>query len=372
MGMYDQLGVVPVINAAAALTKLGGSLMPPPVVAAMTEAATSFVDLPELHDRIGERLAELTRNEAACVSSGAAGGILLAVAACLVGTSPAGVAALPDLDGVARTEIVAYRSQRNGFLSGARQTGARLVEIGPSPEELDAAITERTAGVIWFAASLFAEGALPLADVVRIAHARNVPVIVDAADQIPPVANLWHYTAELGADLAIFSGGKGLRGPQTSGLLLGRRDLIAACRANSGPYHSLGRPAKVGKEEMTALLAAVEWSLAQDEATVCAGYDATVRRWQAGLAHLPGVTTELDPASHTGQPIARAIVRVAPPCPLSRDQIVTALWDQSPRVAVLPVGDDALALNPQMLEPGQDELVLAALRRVLAYAVPAR
>src|SRR5207302_2135557 len=131
--------------------------------------------------------------------------------------------------------------------------------------ELEAAITPRTACVLYFAGAHYATGALPLADVVAVAHEHNVPVLVDAAAQIPPIANLWHFTRELGADIAIFSGGKGLRGPQSSGLVLGRREIVEACRANGSPNHSVGRPMKVGKEELLGLLAAVEWSLAQDE-----------------------------------------------------------------------------------------------------------
>jgi seryl-tRNA(Sec) selenium transferase len=196
-------------------------------------------------------------------------------------------------------------------------------------------------------------------------------VLVDAAAQIPPIANLWRFTRELGADAAIFSGGKGLRGPAASGLVLGRREIVEGCRANGNPNHSIGRPMKVGKEELAGLLAAVEWALAQDEAALLAAYEATVEGWIAGLAGIPGVTAERGFPSEAGQPHGRAVVRFAPPCPLSRDEVVAALWDGEPCVAVGEVGEDAIALNPQTLEPGEDEVVLAQLRRVLA-AAPAR
>jgi L-seryl-tRNA(Ser) seleniumtransferase len=194
-----------------------------------------------------------------------------------------------------------------------------------------------------------------------------VPVIVDGAAQIPPVSNLWDYT-RLGAALAIFSGGKGLRGPQSSGLIVGRADLIEAVRLNGPPNQAIGRPMKVGKEEMVGLLAAVEWSLDQEEAYILAGYEATVQGWLEALGQLPGVTVERSYPSEAGQPHGRAIVRFDPRCPVSRDEVVAALWDQDPRIAVAAVGDDAIALNPQTLEPGEDELVLGALERVLAGA----
>jgi L-seryl-tRNA(Ser) seleniumtransferase len=368
MSIYHDLGVRRVINAAAAQTKLGGSLMPPPVLAAMSDAAGAFVDLPELHDRVGERIAELTRNEAACVSCGAAAGILQAVAACLTGEDPERITALPDVRYCPRHEVISFRGQWNGFLSAARETGASLVEVGETEDELVSAITERTAAVIWFASSLFEPFAPPLARIIAIAHDRGVPVIVDAANQTPPVSNLWYFTTEAGADLAIFSGGKGLRGPQSSGLILGRADLIRACRANGGPFHSVGRPAKVGKEELVGVLAAVEWSLALDEPAILAGYDATVRRWVDGLGDLPGVTVERIPESHTGQPIPRAVVHAGDSA--RRDALIDALWDQDPRVAVLPEGADGIALNPQLLEPGEADDVLAAVRAAVTEAVP--
>jgi L-seryl-tRNA(Ser) seleniumtransferase len=247
-----------------------------------------------------------------------------------------------------------------------------LVEIGlahaTQPWELAAAISPRTVCVLYFAGAHFAAAARPLAEVVEIAHARGVPVLVDAAAQIPPTSNLWYFTRELGADAAIFSGGKGLRGPQSAGLVLGRRELIEACIANGPPNHSLGRPMKVGKEELLGMLAAVQWLLDQDEPALLASYEAAVQGWLDGLADLPGVRAERSFPSEAGQPHARAIVHFGPPCPLSRDAVVAALWEGEPRVAVGSVGDDAIALNPQTLEPGEAADVLAALRRVLTTA----
>ena len=369
MGIYEELGVRKVINASATLTRLGGSLMPPPVLAAMSEAAESFVELPELQARVGERIASLTRNEAAYVSSGAAAGIVLTVAACMAGTDPAKIAAFPYLEGIDKIEVVVHRSQRNGYDYAARQTGARLVEIGGTAADLEGAIGERTACVLWFAGEHFRQDALEIEEAVRIAHERGVPVIVDAAAQIPPIANLWRFTVEAGADGAIFSGGKGLRGPQTSGLILGKRWLIDGCAANGNPNHSIGRPMKAGKEELCGLLAAVEWSLAQDEPAVLDCYEATVRRWIEGLQGIPGVTAERAFPSEAGQPHARAVVRFAPPCRWTRDQVAAALWDGEPRIAVATGGagvpPDGIALNPQTLEPGEEAVVLDALRSLL-------
>lgn len=364
MTSYDALGVRRVVNAAATLTKLGGSRMPAPVVAAMAEGAGSFVDLHELQRRVGQRIAELTRNEACYVSSGAAAGIVLAVAACIAGTDPERIADFPYLDRGPR-DVLVYHSQRNGYDYAARQTGARLVELGPAEDELRAAISERTACILWFAGARYAPGALALERVVAVARERSVPVIVDAAAQIPPVSSLWHFTRELGADLVIISGGKGLRGPQSSGLVLGRADLIEGCRANGNPNHAIGRPLKVGKEELLGILAAVEWTLGIDEAGLLDRYEATVRAWLTGLADLPGIEVERSYPSEAGQPHSRALLHIGAGSRLSRDELVAALWDQDPRIAVSAVGADSIALNPQTVEPGEEQYVLAALRNLL-------
>ena len=362
---YDELDLPAVINAAATLTRLGGSLMPQPVLDAMAGAARQFVDIGELQARVGARLAHLTRNEAAYVTSGAAAGITLCVAACIAGCDQDRIDAFPYLEGVDKQQVVVHRSQRNGYDYAARQTGARLVEIGPAASDLERAISRRTACVLWFAGTHYAPGALPIEQVVDIAHRRGVPVLVDAAAQIPPMASLWRFTREAGADAVIVSGGKGLRGPQASGLVLGRRAVIDGCRANGCPHQGIGRPMKAGKEEIMGLLAAVEWSLEQDEDAVLAGYEDTVRRWVGRLQGLPGVTAYRGYPSEAGQPHGRAIVRFAAPCPRTRDDIVEALWNRDPRIAVLLIGDDGIAMNPQTLNPGEERIVIEALREMV-------
>lgn len=371
MTTYGDLGVRPIINAAATLTRLGGSRMPQPVLDAMIDAAGVFVDLGALQKAVGTRIAELTHNQACYVSSGAAAGIVLAVAACIAGDDAAARARFPYLED-GKTEVIVQRHQRNGYDYAIRQTGARLVEIGGAEgtdlAELEDAFTPHTATVVYFAGAHFAQGALPLEQVIAAAHARGVRVIVDAAAQIPPIANLWRFTRDMGADIAVFSGGKGLRGPQSAGLVLGRPDLVAACQLNGSPNFSIGRPMKVGKEELMGMLAAVEWSLEQDEPALLARYEAVVEGWLAGLHSLPGVEASRGYPSEAGQPHSRAIVRLGAGCRLTRDELVAALLAGEPAVAVSPIGDDAIALNPQTIEPGEEQLVLQALRRAFSQS----
>lgn len=365
--VYAELGVRPVVNAAATLTRLGGSLVAPPVLPAMAAAARNFVDVLELHRAVGRRLARLTGNEAAYVSSGAAALITLGVIACIARSRGGSgmLEDLPYLDKTGEKTVIMYRDQRNPYDYAVRQVGVRIVEVGPEPAELEAAIDGRTACVLWFAGAHFAAGALPIEQVVEIAHKADVPVLVDAAAQVPPVSSLWHFTTEVGADGAIFSGGKGLRGPQSTGLMVGKDWLIAGARANGAPNHSLGRGMKVGKEELVGLLAAVEWTLQQDEAELIAAYEASVEKWIIGLSGLDGITVSRGFPSEAGQPHGRAIVEIGPDSGWSRDELIGALWRNDPAIAVAPDGTRAIALNPQTLQPGEDDLVLAELQRLL-------
>lgn len=369
----QQLGVRPVINAAATLTKLGGSIMPPEVVAAMSAASEHFVDMHELNRRAGERLAEITHNEAAFVSSGAAAGIALCVASCIAGTDPDLQQSFPYLEGIEKTNVVVYKRQRNPYDYAARQTGARLIEIEPDGDDLEREVANpKTACVLYFGGEALAPGARPLPEVIEVAHSMSVPVIVDAAAQIPPISNLWHYTRDLGADAAIFSGGKGLRGPQATGLVVGKKVIIDGIRPNAAPNQSFGRPMKVGKEELAGLVTAVELAVQQDEAAVLAGYEESVQMWVAGLSRIPGVTVERRYPSEAGQPHGRAVLTLDASFPKTRDEIVAELWERNPRIAVGEIGTDTFALNPQTLETGEDRIVLDAVREVLTSAAKGR
>jgi L-seryl-tRNA(Ser) seleniumtransferase len=255
-----------------------------------------------------------------------------------------------------------FASQRNGYDYSARLTGARIVEIGPSYDELRTALARKPACVLWFAGAHYAAGALPVEEVVPGAREFGVPVIVDAAAQIPPVASLWRFTRDVGADAVLVSGGKGLRGPQASGLVLGKRWLVDRVRAHTSPKQELGRGMKVGKEELMGLLAAVEWTLAQDEDELLASYERIVDNWIVGLQGI--VVVERGYPSEAGQPHSRAVLRLT----RDRDEVIRELWDGDPRIAVGTFGvpDDAIALNPQTLQPGEDKVVLDALLKILA------
>lgn len=369
MGIYEELGIRPIVNASATLTRLGGSVMPPQVLEAMADASRHFVDLDELQLRVGERLAQLTRNEAAYVCTGAAAGLVLATAACIAGTDPAAISQLPDLTGL-KDEVIIHRSHRNGYDHAVRQVGVKLVEIGATSStaewELERAISDRTAAVFWFQGAMTGHGDLPLETVIRIADAQGVPVIVDAAAQLPPTENLWRFT-EMGAALAIFSGGKDLRGPQVSGLIVGRKDLIDAIRVNGSPNHSIGRPMKVGKEEMAGLLTSVQLYLEIDQEARASQDEETVIGWCAELNSVTGVKAERSFPNEAGQPLPRTAVRFdASALGMNRDQIVAGLLDGSPAISVSLLDDDGIFLNPMTLADGEEDIITDRLLQILA------
>jgi L-seryl-tRNA(Ser) seleniumtransferase len=369
--VYADLGVRPIVNALSTYTRLGGSVMPPEVVAAMAEAARHFVDLEALQEVVGRRIAELTRNEAAYVSCGAAAGLVLGTAACITGNDPKAIRQLPDLTGL-KNEVVVHKSHRNGYDHAVRSVGVKLVEIGSAMQterwELERAIGERTALVFWTQAGMTGYGDLPLATVIEVAHGHGIPVLVDAAAQLPPVESLWRFT-QLGADLVVFSGGKDLHGPQSSGLILGRRDLIDACTRNGSPNAGIGRPMKVGKEEMVGLLAAVKWYLSLDHAARATRHEQMVAAWCAALNRIPGVCAERSFPNGAGQPVPRARVTVdAGRLGLTGDEIVARLLAGEPSIAVAPDGPAGFYLNPYTLNEGEEQIVLEQLTVLLTDA----
>ncbi len=266
MDVYKELGVKTYINAWDTMSIIGGSRMEQPTLDAMREAAHEFVELAQLQRRVGEELARLTHNEAAYITCGASAGILLSSAVCMAGgANQALLKQLPDTTGM-KNEILVMAGHRNSYDFAIKVSGAKLIEVGKpemtTAEELIAAITDRTAAIVYFDTHYFAARGLPLAEVVRIAHERDVYVIVDGAAQLPPKENLWYYTQECGADLALFSGGKGLRGPQQGGLVVGKKALIDGFAMIAPPNQGVGRSSKAGREEIAGVYTAVKHFLA--------------------------------------------------------------------------------------------------------------
>ena len=389
MGIYDELGVGTVINASGTLTRLGGSRMAPEVLAAMAEAAASFVHIDELQARAGEVIAEITGAEAGYVVTGAAAGLSLGTAACVAGLDVGAMDRLPNTTGL-KNEVVVQRGHRNAYDHAIRAVGITMVEVGylgypgaggTYPWQIAEAITERTAAVA--CPVLDTPGTVPLREVCAIAHERGVPVIVDAAAELPPRANLRRFIAE-GADLVVFSGGKAIGGPQASGILAGRADLIASValqhqdmdvrpetwswrgmlatgKLAGVPHQGFGRSMKVGREEIVGLIVALRRFATGSD-------DADLERMQRlldpiemALHDLPGVTA----ARHVpaNKPVPSLRIDLAGNCGGERAYAV---------VNAMLTGSPAIALDQSHAEHGQLRIVPQGITTDEAEAIGRR
>lgn len=368
MGVYEDLGIRPIVNAAATLTRLGGSTLPREVVSAMAEASTSFVDMEQFERAVSTRIAELVGVPACFVSSGASAGLLLGILAALSGPDMAAIARLmSDDEPSPRRSVVMHAAQRNPYDRVLRLTPVRRVTVGDTWQtfdwELEAALDRDVAAVLFFAGAHMARGALPLETVLTLAHGRGVPVIVDAAAQAIPRANL-HAFVDAGADLVVFSGGKAIRGPQATGLVVGRPDLVEACRLHGAPNQRLGRPLKVGKEELAGILAAVRRFLAVDEEAERAQWEATVEHWRSGLTNVANVAISREFPGEAGLPIPRLRIEPLNPAQRSVTDLVARLRGGSPPIEVISDGV-AIRLAPDCLGAGEEAIVLSRMREAL-------
>ena len=287
---YDKLGVAKIINAAGTYTVLTASTMPPPVVAAVARAAKHPVRLLELQKASGEYLAKRLRSEGALVTAGAASALTLGTAACMTLGNQEAIDRIPaDLAGL-KNEVIVQKAHRYDYDHALRNCGIRFVEV-ETLGEYDAAFNERTVMAHFFNAA--PGGRISRDDWIRVAHKHGVPCFNDAAADVPPISRLWEYTG-MGFDLVTFSGGKGIRGPQNAGLLLGRKDLIETAAANNNPFSdSIGRGMKVAKEQIVGMVAAVDWFLGQSDAAMQAEFQRRADCIAAQLKTLPTVHTEI-------------------------------------------------------------------------------
>ncbi len=362
--IYDRLGVRTIVNGRGATTAVGGTLMPPEVTAAMAEAAEAFVVLDELNARVGERISQITGAEAGYVTSGSAAGMALAAAACIAGTDPERIRQLPDSDGT-RNGIVIHRSHRINYDQMYRVGGGRLAEIGRpdavEPRELEQAISERTAAVAYHDSRNTGPVALDFATVVAIAHDRNIPVIVDAASTLPPVDHLRCWI-RLGADLVIYSGGKGIRGPQDSGFLAGRADLIAAARVNGNPHAAVGRGMKVSKEAMVGLWVALDLFMRHDHEADLAAHACQAAAIRDGLSGRGDLRSQIE---GDWEQWPAPVVRLFPTGDAWSPQVVRdTLAAGQPSVHV-NAESGGLMISTHCLRPGDESIIVERLRLAL-------
>lgn len=397
--IYDELGVPTVINAVGTKTRISGTLMRGEAADAMREASRAFVRISDLQQRASELIAEATGAQAGYVTSGASAALSMAAAACLAGDDLSVMARLPDTEGIPN-EIVMPRTHRNGYDHALRLPGAKIVDVGANdytvgtgsrnvePWEVEAAISEQTVAVAYTAKPRTQP---PLERVCEVAHAYDVPVIVDAAAQLPPATNLERYI-EQGADLVAFSGGKAIRGPQSTGILAGSTrlirsvarqhidmhaaeaawdppaELLASDELPGVPRQGIGRSMKVGKEEVVGLIRALELFIEED-------HEATLQRWNdrtewvaTALAETSGLKAHIEGGDKIGS-ISQAVVTVDPArTGMTATALVRALRAETPRVFVGAdrLDDDVFTVNPMCLSDDEAEYVVERVREHLS------
>jgi len=370
MGIYEELGIRTVINAAGTVTRYGGSLMAPEVLDMMHEASQEFCLLDELHEKVGQKIATLLEVEAAYVTSGAACGLVLTTAACMAGTDPVKIEQLPNTTGM-KHEVIIQTVHRIAYDQAIRVAGATLIEISdqgtPPTEAMRNAINANTAAIFYLAHALDHKASVPFAQVVAMAHAASVPVIVDAASECPPVSTLTCFF-RAGADLVIFSGGKSIMGPQSTGLIIGRKDLIAACSANGNPFATVGRPMKVSREEVIAFLKALELYLARDHDADRVRWEAQVRYIEEALKDIPNFAIGRLAKGET-YTVPLLYIRPEASAGIAPERIAEALQEGEPRIVVAQhLTQDSIVINPHMLQPGQEQIVAERCKEVLTQA----
>ncbi|MBI3682059.1 MAG: hypothetical protein HY235_16875 [Acidobacteria bacterium] len=367
--LYQELGVRPVVNFRGTHTTIGASRQWPELHAAMEEASRSFVSLEELQDRVGERLSRLIGSEAAMVTTGAAGAICVGACACVAGGEPRNIRRLPDTTGM-KDEVVILKLHRNGYDHAVRNAGVKIVEV-ENAEQLRMCVNARTA-MMYFLGGSSGDHSWPetlsVEDCLGILKPAGVPLMVDAANMLPPWENVRKLAAQQ-VDLICISGGKHMRGPQCSGILAGRKELITAARLNMNPHSdSLGRPIKVGREEMIGVwLAAEKYARLDFEAMdkECLRQAEFLRK---ALSRIPTLETGFTPFDRT-----RKIRRVYASWDERKLGITAAecereLWESTPRIAVLRHQPQGIVFTVFMNDAGDEKLAARRMEEIFAAA----
>jgi len=375
---YDKLGITMRINAAGTYTYLTGALMPPSVQAAVAQAAKHPVFLEDLQKAAGEYLARKLRCEGAMVTAGAASAVTLATAACMtLGNGSSASHAMPtDMNGL-KNEVIVQKAHHYDYDHAMRNCGIRFVDV-ETLREYESAFNRNT--VMCFFYNAADAGQISREDWIRVAHAHGVPCLNDAAADVPPISNLWNYT-QMGFDLVAFSGGKGIRGPQNAGLLLGRKSLIAAATENNSPNDDVvGRGMKVAKEQIVGMVAAVDWFLSQSDAEFEAEFRRRADRIAAALKDIPTLTSEIfipPIANNVPHLLIRYDTRRVG---ISPKEVAKQLRTGTPSIelnpatgsteasAGIPKDANKIVVGVWMLEPGEDVIVARRLREVLTQA----
>lgn len=374
--IYKSIGVRPLINCRGTYTVISGSLELPEVRAAQLAASQHYVQLDELTEGIGRRLAELTGAEWGMVSGGCAAAIAHATAGCVTGGNPDLHTRIPDLTGFPKDEVVIPKQSRNEYDQAVRSVGVRIVEVGTAAE-FEAALGPRVAMVYILTSPRLESGPLTYDDIYTLAKKKNVPVFADAAAEMLSIPNVH---LQRGATLVGYSGGKCLRGPQSAGLLLGRKDLIRAAWVCSAPHHGHGRTMKVGKEEAMGMLAAVEMWVQRDHQKEDAMWTSWMQEIADRVSKVDGVQAAIrQPVGLDNHSPGLSITWSPAKLGITGEEVSNILWDQDPRIAVNAGGrraggasdETGISITAYMMRPDDAKIAADKIHEILSANRPA-
>jgi len=363
--LFAELGVTRVINADVTMTFLSGSLMLPEVLEAINSTASDFANMFDLQDKVGAKIAEMLHVEGAMVTSGAACAILLGTAACITGTDKDKIKQIPNLPGP-RPEVIMQKSHRYLFDQAVTTTGATIVEV-EGPDSMEKAFSSQTVMALFFNAA--ERHSIPHEQFLAIAKKHNIPTFLDAAADVPPVENLFKYQ-KMGFDLVTFSGGKMIRGPQSAGLLFGKKSLIEAAKLNHSPHEApIGRPMKVNKEEMFGMYAALKSYLERDHQKEWNDWLATAKHIAGILSTVPSIKTEtvVDPGPANAFPSLK-VDWDQQKVKITSKEVQKALKEGAPSI-VTGDHDGKLMIGVVLLRPDQVDIVAQRVKQILEHAV---
>ena len=358
---FKELGIRTFINAAGTYTSMTGSLMPKEVINAINYGSLEYVNLDELQDKVGERIAELLECEYATVSSGCFGAMSIAMAGVMSGKDPKKIKQLPDTTGL-RNEVILQESHTIGYAQALTNVGAKLVKV-KTAEELENAINEKTA-MLWFLNANTDRGDIKWEEFVSLGKKHNIPTFIDCAADVPPVDNLFKFT-RIGFDMVAFSGGKGLRGPQSAGLLLGKKEYIEAARLHTPPRgETIGRGMKVNKEEVLGMLAALELYLSKDHQAEWKMWEDQIDLISESAKSVSGVETTIHVPPHANHVPSLKIRWDQSKVNISPDNVRKILRDGSPSIET--VGNkNEIGITTWMMVPGQEKIVAKKIKKIL-------
>jgi uncharacterized pyridoxal phosphate-dependent enzyme len=364
--LIKELGLRKFINAAGTYTFMSGSLMHDEVVDAIMACSKEFVLIDDVQDKVGEKIAAICHAEAATVTAGCWSALVLGTAGVLTGMDPLKVTQLPDVEGM-KSEVLVQKTHNQGYVHALTNTGIKIVEI-ETAEDLEKAVNDKTA-MMWFLNYASNDGKISDKEWVALGKKHKIPTMIDMAADVPPVSNLWKFN-EMGFDLVCISGGKDLRGPQSAGILMGKKDLIAAARLSAPPRGgNIGRGMKVNKEEILGMYVALEKFVSID-------HDKEMKTWESRIAVIENAIKKVKGITSgvTVPPIAnhtptlnfswdKNIIK------LTRDEFQDKLRKGNPSIEVIGGKEESINITAWMLKPGQEKIVATRIQEVLTKAV---